>query len=235
MLIMAFSKIESLFQAHMKRHIKTTEDGSTTIYVPELDEHYHSTHGAIQESMHVFIEAGLNQISKNEISVFEMGFGTGLNCLLTWLNRRSNKVSYTSIEKYPVETDLATQLNFNDALQLDQNHAEKFYTMHQAEWDVLAEIHPQFLLRKIEVDIRDYTFESGFDLVYFDAFAPEVQPKLWKQDIFQKLFDAMNVGGILTTYCAKGVVRRTLQSVGFVVERLPGPPGKREMLRARKV
>lgn len=232
---MALSKIESLFQAHMKRHIKTTEDGSSTIYVPELDEHYHSTHGAIQESMHVFIEAGLNQIKNKEVKIFELGFGTGLNCLLTWLNKSAKSIRYTCIEKYPVETDLATRLNFGDVLKLDEKQSRIFYALHHTEWDTLASIHPEFQLKKIEGDIKEYTFESKFDLVYFDAFAPEVQPNLWTKEIFEKLYLAMEVGGILTTYCAKGVVRRILQGVGFEVERIPGPPGKRQMMRARKV
>lgn len=219
----------------MKRHIKTTEDGSSTIYVPELNEHYHSIHGAIQESMHVFIEAGLKQLDRENIRIFEMGFGTGLNCLLTYLNTRDKTVDYISIEKYPVEEDISNQLNFVKELNLNKELFKKFEAMHNLNWDEKVKIDTDFTLTKVEADIKMYEHLGKYDLVYFDAFAPEVQPDLWTFEIFNKLFRSMSDGSVLTTYCAKGVVRRTLQKCGFEVERIPGPPGKRQMIRAMKV
>ncbi len=219
----------------MRRIIKTTEDGSSTIYVPELNEHYHSIHGAIQESIHVFIDAGLKQLEKDKIRIFEMGFGTGLNCLLTYLNAHNKEVEFVSIEKYPVEKDMASQLNFSKTLNLTPKHFACFESMHKLNWDEKDNIDDNFTLSKIKADIKNYVHQSEYDLVYFDAFAPEIQPDLWTFEVFSKLFESMSNGAILTTYCAKGVVRRTMQECGFEVERIPGPPGKRQMIRARKI
>lgn len=219
----------------MKRQVKTTGDGSSTIYVPELDEHYHSTFGAIQESMHVFIESGLRQMTKSDLSIFEMGFGTGLNCLLTYLNAGSNSIHYSSIEKYPVEKDMAVELNFSHILNLTQSQLDIFDNLHSCPWNTSTAIDKNFVLHKIKGDIKGFVHTTKYDLVYFDAFAPEVQPNLWTPDIFKYIYESLNEGGVLTTYCAKGVIRRTLQVSGFKVERLPGPPGKREMLRATKI
>lgn len=219
----------------MKRQIKTTEDGSSTIYVPELKEHYHSIHGAVQESMHVFIEAGFKQLNKDRIRIFEMGFGTGLNCLLTYLNSGKKEIEYISIEKYPIGEELANQLNFGKTLKLNPNHFAIFESMQKLKWDEKEKIADNFTLSKIEADIKNFEHHTQYDLIYFDAFAPEVQPDLWTLDIFQNLYDSMAEGAVLTTYCAKGVVRRTLQKCGFEVERIPGPPGKIQMIRATKV
>nr|WP_321405464.1 tRNA (5-methylaminomethyl-2-thiouridine)(34)-methyltransferase MnmD [uncultured Carboxylicivirga sp.] len=213
-----------------KIELKVSADGSHTLYVPELEEHYHSVNGAINESMHVFIEPNLRFSTKEQVSILEIGFGTGLNAFLTGLNQGNKCIFYHSLEKYPIAEELALRLNYcaNPEEQLF------FEKMHLAAWQEESEITQHFTLLKDETDLISATFNRKYDLVYFDAFAPEKQPEMWAPEIFQKIYDAMNDGGILTTYCAKGVVRRTLQACGFTVERLPGPKGKREMLRAVK-
>ncbi len=220
----------------MKVEIIETLDGSQTLYVGELDEHYHSTFGAIQESQHVFIQAGFQRCLQSDIRVLEIGFGTGLNCYLTLLAGLGSgkKVWYNGIEKFPLPEEVCEKLKFT--YHFPNSDPEWFPLIHQAQWNGDAEIHPQFILHKIESDLLSLDWDklTFVDLVYFDAFSPEKQPELWSPSIFEKIIDRMNPNGILVTYCAKGVVRRTLQSVGFVVERIPGPPGKREMIRATK-
>lgn len=220
----------------MKRILETTSDGSHTLFVPELEEHYHSVNGAIQESTHVFLEAGLRLCKKNSIRVFEVGFGTGLNAFLTFLDARkySKSIHYTSIELYPISEELVQGLNYSQLLSPEDDTA--FKTLHTSDWDKSVAIDPFFVLEKIKADFQDWdeVFPDLFDVVFFDAFAPDKQPEMWTQLVFDKIFKMMSGGGILVTYCAKGVVRRMLQSSGFEVERLPGPPGKREMLRALK-
>ncbi len=213
--------------------IKLSEDGSHTLFVPELDEHYHSTHGAIQESMHVFINAGFNRKKAQELSVLEFGFGTGLNALLTFINKGDAKILYHTLEKYPIDTNLADHLNYK---HVDGDlYADFFTQLHSCAWGQDVILNKDFVLRKEHVDFKDVILtEDAYDIVYFDAFAPDKQPGLWSEEIFEKVYAAIKAGGILTTYCAKGVVRRTMQEVGFKVERIPGPPGKREMLRAIK-
>ena len=213
-----------------KVELKVSADGSHTLFVPELDEHYHSVNGAHNESMHVFIEPALKQCTKQSISILEIGFGTGLNAFLSEQNKGDKSIFYHSLEKYPLTSEAASQLNF---AQTDDQKVV-FTNMHQLAWGEALELTTNFTLLKDEADLTSIQFTKQYDLVYFDAFAPEVQPEMWSQAIFQKIYDAMNNGGILTTYCAKGVVRRTMQAVGFTVERLPGPKGKREMLRAVK-
>lgn len=217
----------------MNVELKVTEDKSHTLYVPELDEHYHSTHGAIQESRHVFIEAGLLQMCQREhVSVFEIGFGTGLNALLTLLNAGPHcHVNYTGVEKYPLGSEITNKLNFSHQLS---GSTDGFKKLHAAPWNVETEISNTFRLTKIEGDLLDFNTGEGFDLIYFDAFAPEKQAEMWSEEIFAKVVKLMNPGAVFTTYCAKGRVRRMLQDLGLQVERLPGPPGKREMLRGIK-
>ena len=212
---------------------KITEDGSTTLYRPDLDEHYHSIHGAIQESMHVFIEAGLKKCKSDSLKILEIGFGTGLNALLTMINANKKHIVYHSIEKFPLEKNIVEKLNFPSIINstVSVNWLKK---IHETKWNKEYEIEPWFKLKKIEADFLEHNFEKGYDLVYFDAFAPEKQPELWNIEIFQKIFDSMSDNAILTTYCAKGSVRRAMLSCGFVVERIPGPPGKRQMMRAVK-
>jgi tRNA U34 5-methylaminomethyl-2-thiouridine-forming methyltransferase MnmC len=220
----------------MKREIIITEDGSHTLHVPELNEHYHSTHGAIQESQHVYIEAGLKEALKSfsEIRLLEIGFGTGLNAALTLLAVNPEiSVYYTGIEAYPLTREEIEAVNYPDLLDID---VSSFYHLHQVPWNKgFTQIASDFFLEKICDKLEIVNFpQNRYNVVYFDAFAPTVQPELWEKNIFEKIFAAMTFDGILTTYSAKGSVRRTMQEVGFSVERIPAPAGKREMLRARK-
>lgn len=215
--------------------LQRTADGTHTLYLPEIDEHYHSTNGALQEALHVYINAGFNCSSKSEISLFEVGFGTGLNAFLTLLEaeNRGVKVKYVAIEQYPLPKELAQTLNYASIISPENQHL--FDLFHECEWDKEVEITPYFILKKVNADLINYTFDQFFDVIYYDAFAPEKQPEMWQSFLFDKLFLNANEEATLTTYCAKGVVRRALQNAGFVVERLPGPIGKREMLRARVI
>jgi tRNA U34 5-methylaminomethyl-2-thiouridine-forming methyltransferase MnmC len=215
-----------------------TGDGSHTLFIPELKEHYHSTYGALTESIHVFIRNGLDCFGgSGEISIFETGFGTGLNALLTSVNaaRMKVKVWYTALEKYPVDPQIVKQLNYPLLLKDSDNDAERlFAAIHEAGWERMTEIHPLFHLKKIKGDLCTYIPDASFDLVYFDAFAPDKQPEMWTGEIMHRLVSAMKPGGIFATYCVKGSVKRILKDCGLTVEKLPGPPGKREILRARK-
>jgi len=219
----------------MKSELILTEDGSNTLYVPEIDECYHSSHGAIQESRHIFIEAGLKHCSKKEIKVLEIGFGTGLNAFLTLIEAEgsSKKIHYTSLEKYPVEIEKALQLNYPEELSPENRNV--FEKLHTSEWNQDIQINSSFKLKKTVADFTCYMFDDQFDVVYFDAFSPEKQPEMWSEELFKKIYDHCHPEAILTTYCAKGVVRRAMQAAGFTVERLAGPPGKREMLRGQKI
>jgi tRNA U34 5-methylaminomethyl-2-thiouridine-forming methyltransferase MnmC len=214
----------------MKLEIQTTADGSHTLFLPEMNEHYHSVNGAIQESKHVYINAGFMQCRKPEIRVLEMGFGTGLNALLTALEaeNQKNKVFYTGLEKYPLPSEIIGRMNYSEVNPL------LFQAICHAGWGKSESIHPYFYLEKIQTGFRDFDFPDKYDVVYYDAFAPDKQPDAWSSEIFGKIFSAMNPDGVLTTYCAKGSIRRWMQHAGFSVERIPGPAGKREMLRARR-
>ncbi len=215
--------------------LQTTADGSHTLFVPSLDEHYHSVNGAIQESRHIFIEAGLHYIRKEHLRVLEIGFGTGLNAFMTLLEGEAGgrNITYFSIEKYPIAEELVKELNY--AGQLCAEKASLFHALHTAEWNREVEISPGFSLHKIRGDSNVVELPERIDLVFFDAFAPEKQPEMWNPEIFGKIFRCINPGGVITTYCAKGVIRRMMQATGFTMERLPGPPGKREMLRGKRV
>jgi tRNA U34 5-methylaminomethyl-2-thiouridine-forming methyltransferase MnmC len=217
-----------------ERSLLITSDGSHTLFVPAIDESYHSTHGAIQESRHIFIEAGLKQCVKSEFRVLEIGFGTGLNAFITLLEaeKRNKKIQYTTLELYPVAIENALQLNYPE--ELDQEDRVNFEKLHTSSWNEEIQITPNFILKKIETDFTRYTFDTTFDFVYFDAFSPEKQPEMWMQKQFEKIYASCHSGAILTTYCAKGIVRRAMQAAEFVVERLPGPAGKREILRCLK-
>jgi tRNA U34 5-methylaminomethyl-2-thiouridine-forming methyltransferase MnmC len=210
--------------------IQLTADGSHTLFIPEMNEHYHSVNGAIQESYHVFIKAGLQRM-KNNVRILEIGFGTGLNAFLTLLNT-DIPVEYYTIELYPLPFDMIRSLNYGKILCPGKE--ELFFTLHTAAWDMSVKIANLFTLHKIQGDSNTCTFPRNVGLVYFDAFAPDKQPEMWNQAIFNKLYQSMIHNGILTTYCAKGSVRRMMQEAGYSVERIPGPPGKREMLRATK-
>ena len=220
----------------LKKEIVKTRDGSNTIFVPEFDETYHSTHGAIQESLHVFIRSGLKfKTELNDISVLEVGFGTGLNALLSFVDSEdtNRNIKYTSLEAYPLQWDLVSKLNYIDII-FNGKYSEIYKKIHTCDWESFYELSPYFTLRKQNVKLQNILFDNEFDIIYFDAFAPRVQPELWTEQIFTSMYKALKPGGILVTYCAKGSVKRALRYVGFELQSIPGPPGKREMSRAIK-
>lgn len=205
------------------------------MYVPELDEHYHSVNGAVQESEHVFIGMGLKAIERERLSILEAGFGTGLNAILSFKEAsESKKINYHTLEKYPLGWEEVKKMHYADFLKLSEKEAAVFRNMHDAAWGTSFALSDYFSICKVQTDLRCFESEDVYDLVYFDAFAPEVQPELWEEEVFSHLFEMMSPGGLLVTYCAKGEVRRRMGRAGFLMERLPGPPGKREMLRAQK-
>lgn len=215
--------------------IEQTADGSQTLFVPKLNEHYHSVKGALTESEHIFIQMGLKHSSVEAPHVLEIGFGTGLNAFLTLLTADTDQrnIHYTTLERYPVTPALIEQLTYPELICPERK--DDFQALHQAAWNTDVQLTPYFTLHKVETDFTSYTFPATYDVIYFDAFAPEKQPEMWTQSLFDTLCQQLNPQGILTTYCAKGAVRRMLQAAGFTVERLPGPPGgKREILRATK-
>lgn len=225
----------------MKREIIITGDGSTSIHFPEWDEQYHSKHGAIQEANHVFIDMGLahildlQQYASSPLHILEIGFGTGLNAFITFLEaqKRNLVINYEGIEAYPVLPEEVDKLNYVSALNAE-NHSAIFTTMHSSSWDEAITISENFTLIKRQQFFKDIKANNAFNLIYFDAFGARVQPDLWTEEIFKIMYTALKPNGVLSTYAAKGSVRRAMQAVGFKVERLPGPPGKREMLRATK-
>ena len=216
----------------MKREIIITSDGSTTINLPDWNEQYHSKNGSINETYHVFIKSGLKQVKTDAVSILEIGFGTGLNCFITLLESK-RKINYVGVEAYPVTAEEIEKMNFISVLEA-QKDKDLFDKIHTVSWDEKHQITTDFSLFKRKQFFEDIEDKEAFDLIYFDAFGARVQPELWTEDIFKKMFDALKENGILVTYSAKGSVRRAMQTVGFTVERLPGPPGKREMLRATK-
>lgn len=223
------------------RQIVFTEDGSVSFFLPDLNENYHSTHGAVQESQHVFMKMGWEEQSwKPGVDILEIGFGTGLNAWLVLGEVRrdpgSPQVYYTAVELYPVDKEQAQSLNyfeFDSPFAADERR-KYFMSLHEAEWNVVSEIWPGFALEKLKVSLEDFVPAQLYDLIFFDAFAPKVQPEMWTKEVFDTMFGSLRQGGVLVTYCAKGEVRRNMIAAGFTVERVPGPPGKREMLRATK-
>lgn len=229
----------------MKRKIITTADGSKTIQIEDWNEQYHSIHGAIQEAKHVFIKHGLHHIchsetefvkveeSQRKISILEIGFGTGLNAFITCLEAGKNniKVDYVGVEAYPVSQDEINQLNYAEQLKVNNT---LFSEIHNCFWEEAHEIHSNFSMTKQKKFFKDIREINAFNLIYFDAFGARIQPELWTEAIFKIMYKALKPKGVLVTYSAKGSVRRAMQAVGFTVERLEGPPGKREMLRATK-
>ena len=220
----------------MDRKIISTEDGSHTIEVPQLGAMYHSVHGAIQESKHVYIEAGLNFVRNSScpqpINIFEMGLGTGLNAFLTAIEAAKHMIMirYTSIEQFPLSFEEVSLLNYPQHLQ----NQELFFKIHEVNIGEEMMISKFFTLRKEKEDFTRYNLLNKFHLIYYDAFAPNTQPELWTNQIFEKLFNMLHSNGALVTYCSKGAVRRAMMAAGFNLKKLPGPPGKREMLRAVK-
>jgi len=221
----------------VQKNLITTADGSHSLSIPDLNITYHSVHGAIQESKHVFIEAGLQYLIETlappKLNIFEMGFGTGLNAFLTAIEaeRHRVKIDYTSIEKFPLSDGETSKLNYPGLLQ-----QEYYFSMiHESPWGEHVTISEYFTLCKEKADLIGFISKEQFNLIYYDAFAPNAQPELWTKKIFKKLFDLLKRDGILVTYCSKGDVRRAMIAAGFALKKLPGPPGKREMLRAIKL
>lgn len=220
----------------MKREIIITNDGSSSIYVPELNETYHSKNGAIQEAYHVFINAGFSQINKNSINILEIGFGTGLNAFITYLEAKktNTQINYIGVEAYPVSHEEIKVLNYVKELNVNSEHSV-FDMMHHLDWGVENEISPQFKITKRKQLFQDINDFECYDLIYFDAFGFSVQPELWSEEIFQAMYNSLLINGILVTYACRGSIKRAMLKVGFKVEKLPGAPGKREMLRALKI
>lgn len=219
----------------MKREIIQTQDGSTTINIKEWDECYHSRFGAIQEAQHVFIKNGLALFENKSVAILEIGFGTGLNAFITFLEslKRNQTIDYVGVEGYPVSSDEAQLMNYVSELNAEQER-KVFERMHQSNWDEEIILRNDFLFTKRNQFFDDIDDIEQFDLIYFDAFGYRVQPELWSTEIFRKMFHALKPKGVLVTYAARGVVKRSMIEVGFTVEKLAGPPGKREMFRATK-
>lgn len=227
-------------EGKLQREVIETGDGSKTIHFPELNEQYHSKHGAIKEAKHVFIKHGFDFIRGSmefrKLDILEIGFGTGLNAFITYLESQkiNLQIEYVGVEAYPVDMKEIQQLNYVEVLSSKPEEGS-FQKMHETPWEKSFFISPTFSLTKRKQFFSDIEDKNTFDLIYFDAFGARVQPELWTVKIFQKMYDSLKEYGVLVTYSAKGSVRRALQEVGFTVERLPGPPGKREMLRAVKI
>lgn len=225
---------------HRAPELHTTEDGSLTLYAPTFGEHYHSMHGAVQESEHIYLGLALRERMSSwregdaPLRLFEVGFGTGLNALLSWreAEERHIPLQYYSIEKFPLPPEIYEALHY-EGLGQEREVKDQLLRLHTAPWDEAVELSPFFTLYKLRGDLTTCTFPERLSVIYYDAFSPESQPELWAEELFQRLGKVACSGAILSTYCAKGEVRRRLQRSGFLVERLPGPPGKREVLCGR--
>jgi tRNA U34 5-methylaminomethyl-2-thiouridine-forming methyltransferase MnmC len=219
--------------------IVETSDGSKTVYNEKVKEHYHSTFGAVQESKHVFIEAGFNFVANNfnHFNILEVGFGTGLNALLTYFEseKKGIKINYVGVEPEMLSEKNAAELNYEKFI--DNNEAKGIFTkIHSSPNNYPFYLSDNFILNKLTEKVQDIAFKpQSFGLVYFDAFSPEAQPELWTKEIFKNIYDALITNSVLVTYCVKGDVKRALKEVGFEIEKIPGPEGKREILRALKV
>lgn len=219
----------------MEREIIRTKDGSNTIHIKDWDECYHSKHGAIQEAQHVFIKNGLALYQNQSVSILEIGFGTGLNAFITYLESKKLdlEINYVGVEAYPVSISELSAMNYVSELNADDKNAI-FNLFHESNWEEKVVIDPFFTITKRQQFFEEITDCEQYDLIYFDAFGYRVQPDLWSTSIFKKMHTALRPGGKLVTYAARGVVKRSMIEVGFTVEKLPGPPGKREMFRATK-
>ena len=217
----------------MKREIIQTKDGSTSIHLIDWNETYHSKFGAIQEAYHVFIKSGFELFENKNISILEIGFGTGLNALITFLeaSKTNQKINYVGVEAYPLAIEEALQMNYVSELQVNADVYEK---MHQADWELETKLSDSFYLTKRQQFIEDISDENQYDLIYFDAFGFRVQPDLWSLSIFKKMYRALKINGIIVTYACRTTIKNDMIESGFTVEKLPGAPGKREMLRATK-
>jgi len=209
-----------------------TKDGSSTIYTSQWDAHYHSTHGAIQESLHVFIQAGLDhwlkQNKKPDVRILEYGMGTGLNCLLSldYATTTDVKLNYTTLEAYPLSSEI---------LETFENDLPYFKALHDLSWEEQHQLTEHFSILKHKILFEDYRSSEQYDIIFYDAFGPGAQPSLWERPLLEQVVDMMAPGGAFVTYCAQGAFKRVLKGLGLAIERLPGPPGKREMTRASKV
>jgi tRNA U34 5-methylaminomethyl-2-thiouridine-forming methyltransferase MnmC len=221
----------------MSNKLIETQDGSHSLFSEQFGVSYHSKYGAIQETQHVFINAALRYkaLLQSELHILEIGFGTGLNAYMSLLEgqRRNLKIHYTTIEAYPISYQQATELNYSALLNSPTYH-DQFLQMHASDWAIPVEITEGFVFEKHQIKFQNLPFLNQFDIIYFDAFAPNAQPELWEADLLTTMYNSMKKEGVMVTYCAKGVVKRTLKAVGFIVESLKGPPGKREMTRAIK-
>lgn len=220
----------------MERKIIVTNDGSVTIHLDEWNESYHSKHGAIQEAYHVFIKNGLDNFKdESKVSILEIGFGTGLNSFITFLEhkKRNLNIEYVGVEAYPISTEEVDQLNYVDDLKASE-YKSVFSLMHESKWEDEIKMDSTFTLTKRKQLFQDIIDKEKYNLIYFDAFGFRVQPELWDESIFKKMYDALLSNGILVTYACRSSIKKAMLSVGFQVEKLPGAPGKREMLRAIK-
>lgn len=217
--------------------IKKTKDGSHTLVSKEFGELYHSHNGSIQEALHVFIKHGLASNPNKTINVFEMGFGSGLNAILSYYYATKNNVcvNYTTIEAYPIDAKITKQLNYNEYIE-EEDFEHDFEKLHIVKWDEKIKFSNTFSLKKIHAKIESLEIESieKVDIIFYDAFAPTAQSTLWEKEILTKMYDLLKPDGFLITYCAKGIFKRTLKEIGFTIEALPGPIGKREITRAFK-
>lgn len=222
----------------MNRHWVKTKDGSPSLYVPELEQHYHSLHGALQESRHVFIAAGLHTLANQaEVRILEIGFGTGLNALLSHFEKTNPNqiIHYHSLEKYPLSEAEWQALEWPELFSEKPAYRDFYQDLHAAEWNIDCALRSDFALKKEHTDLRSFTPKANsYDLIYFDAFSPEAQPELWTEAVFMKMYDCLKPNGQLLTYCVKGSVRRAMKAAELEVDKIPGPPGKREMARAKK-
>ena len=219
----------------MKRKIITTADGSTSIYIEDWQETYHSKHGAVQEAIHVFIKNGLTIIPSSNIAVLEIGFGTGLNALISCLeaDKTLKKIHYYGVDAYPVSVEEIAQMNYPTTLNTTDAE-DQFNLMHQCNWNEETEITPNFYLTKCKLRFEEIDYQNKFDIIYFDAFGYRVQPELWSLDIFKKMYLSLKKNGVLVTYAARSIIKKNMIEAGFTVEKMAGPPGKREMMRATK-
>ena len=219
----------------MKREIITTLDGSVTIHLPEIKETYHSKFGAIREAYHVFIKSGLALVKDRPVSILEIGFGTGLNAFITYLEsvKTGQEIQYTGVEAYPVAAEEVSQLNYITELNA-QNEGMAFDAMHTSDWEKALVLNDKFTLTKRKQFFNEITDAEAFDLIYFDAFGFHVQPELWNVDIFLRMYNALRPNGILVTYACRTSIKKAMTEAGFTIEKIAGPPGKREMLRAYK-
>ena len=218
----------------LKREVILTSDGSTTLFLPEWNESYHSKHGAVLEAYHVFIKNGLNEFKNKPISILEMGFGTGLNCFITFLESKKHNqiINYVGVEGYPIPLEITQTLNYPE--MIDVSESEVFKKTHLMEWDEKHQISTLFSLTKRQQFFNSINDVEAYDLIYFDVFGYRVQPELWSEEMFAIMYRALKPEGLLVTYACRTVIKQAMINAGFTVEKLKGAPGKREMLRAIK-